>query len=480
MTQPALHELDAAELLACYHTGELSPRTVVERSLERIALFNPVINSVVLTLAERARAAAAESERRWAEGRARPLEGIPFGVKDVMDVTGTATTGGSALYVNHTADDDAEVVRRTRQAGGVLIAKEGTTEFAIGGPHNPTFGAVHNPWDLRRWSGGSSTGPAASLAARLYPLSIGSDAGGSIRMPASWCGVTGLKPTSGAVPRTGVLPLSWTTETVGPMGRSAVDVARLFGVLRGYDPRDPRSVAAPADSLADLAAGVVPETLAGLRIGVPSQFFFDLCDDDVRAGFDHVISTLVEAGASVVEVSLPSAPDAMALGYHVLFTEAASVHAGNGDRLDRCDPVMVRRLSQGVLTPAVDYLRALQFRGQLQREFATAFTGADLIAVPSTPCTAPTLDDLRVQINGESLSLYEAQSQAGMLCNLAGVPGLAFPSGFDRSGCPTSAQLIAPPHGEAVALRAAAVFQARTNHHRKVPPAVAGEVPVGS
>ncbi|BBG05466.1 MULTISPECIES: amidase [Pseudonocardia] len=463
------HECDALQLQELYRRGDLSPRDVVEDCISRIERINPEINSVLVVLVERARAAAAESERRWREGAPRPLEGVPIGVKDVADIAGVPTTGGSALYLDHIADRDAEVIRRTENAGGVVIAKDATTEFAIGGPHNPTFGAVRNPWDLTRWSGGSSTGAAASVAARMYPLAIGSDAAGSIRMPASWCGLTGLKTTTGAVPRTGVLPLSWTTETVGPIGRSATDVARFFAVLRGLDTADPRSVPTPADGLDTLASGHVPNDLEGVRIGIARDYFLEDCDSDVRQNFESAVNALRSAGALVSDVMLPLAPDAMQIGYLLLFTEAAAVHRVNADRLGRCDPVMVRRLSEGVLTSATDYIRALQYRFQLQQNFAEAFSKVDLIAVPTTPGTAPNLDDLTIQIDGVPKPMHDVQSRAGMVCNLAGVPAVAFPSGLDRAGCPTSIQLIAPPHKELDALTAVAVYQSGTEHHLRAP-----------
>jgi aspartyl-tRNA(Asn)/glutamyl-tRNA(Gln) amidotransferase subunit A len=468
MTRP-LAGLGALELLELYRNGDASPSDAAQTALEAIAALNPQINSIVLVTEERAREAARESERRWAAGEPRPLEGVPFAAKDVMDVAGLVTTVGSRLYLDRVATETAEVVRRVEAAGGVLVAKEATTEFAVGGPHNPAFGPVRNPWDLDRWSGGSSTGSGASLAARLYPLSLASDAGGSIRLPAAWSGVVGLKTTQGAIPRHGVFPLSWTTETIGPMGRSAADVRALFDVMRGFDERDPRS--------APTASPSTPADVRGLRIGIPASHFFDLCDDDVRAAYDQMLAVLVEAGARTVEIDIPSAADAHAVGYQVLFTEAAVVHAIHRDRLADYDPVTVRRIDQGLLTPATDYLRALQFRHELQLEFEHAFAGADLIAVPATPSTAPRLDDLTVSVNGERLPLYEAQSKSTMIGNLTGLPGLVFPTGLAADGCPVAAQLIAPPHREDLALLACESFQAATDHHRRLPELLTGTEP---
>ncbi|GAA4706980.1 Asp-tRNA(Asn)/Glu-tRNA(Gln) amidotransferase GatCAB subunit A [Pseudonocardia yuanmonensis] len=460
--------LDVGELLEAYRTGAISPTEVLASSRARIARYDEQLNAVVTVIGERADRAAAASARRWAQGRPRPLEGVPFGIKDVIDVHGEITTSGSKIHARRVAERTATVVRRAEAAGAVLVAKEGTTEFAIGGPHNPLNGPVRNPWDVRRWSGGSSSGSAAAIAARYYPVSIGSDAGGSIRVPSSWCGLTGLKPTCGAVPRTGVVPLSPTTETVGPLARTAVDAARLFEVIRGYDEEDPRSQ--------DYPSAVVPAldlTGSPVTIGVPDSYFFDVCDDAVGSAYDQFLDVLRRAGARTRPVSIPSAPLAQAVGYQVLFTEAAVSHAEFGDRLHDYDPVFIRRMSQGLLTSAADYLRALQFRHQLQTELGRAFADVDMIAMPSTPSTAPDLDELTVSVNGQRLPLYEAQSRSTMLGNLTGVPGLVLPTGWDPAGCPTSVQLVGPPFREGVLLGMARAFQELTDFHNTTPPLVA-------
>jgi aspartyl-tRNA(Asn)/glutamyl-tRNA(Gln) amidotransferase subunit A len=442
-----------------------TPVAAVDDALTSLKAAHATLNCTIRFLDERARVAARESERRWADGTARPLEGVPFGVKDVIDVAGVPTTHGSWNHGDAPAAASATVVRRLEEAGAIPVSKDGTTEFAVGGPHPPRFGAVRNPWDTQRWAGGSSTGSAAAVAARAVPCALGTDVGGSVRLPSAWCGLTGLKPTAGAIPRTGVFPLSWTTETVGPLARSARDVERLFAVLRGPDGEDPRSphVLPPLEA---------PEKddLRGLRIAVPGGAFTELCDDAVQAGLDRLVGELVAAGAEVVPGEVPSAGDALPIGYQVVFTEAATRHRVDADRWDTYDPVVVRRISQGIVTPAVDYLRALQFRVELQRELDAVFAGADLIVVPTCPSTAPRLPDGTVVVNGEEYPLYAAQSRSTMLGNLTGAPGLAVPTGLAPDGCPVSAQLIAAPHREATALWAARVFQERTDHHQQSPP----------
>jgi aspartyl-tRNA(Asn)/glutamyl-tRNA(Gln) amidotransferase subunit A len=458
-------ELDATELLAAYRAGGASPVEVVTGALKRAGQAHERLNCTVMVLVERALVAAEESERRWWEGTARPLEGVPFAVKDVIDVAGVPTTAGSLVHGEHPAAESAVVVRRLMAAGAIPVTKDTTTEFAVGGPHPPRFGACRNPWDTERWTGGSSTGTAATVAARVVPFGLGTDVGGSVRLPSAWCGLTGLKPTMGAVPRTGVFPLSWTVETVGPLARSARDAGLIFDVLRGPHPSDPRTVPLPPFTPPE-----EPEDLAGLRVAVPGGYFTELCDPAVRAGLDALVATLVDAGAEVVPGEIPSAAEALPSGYRIVFSEAAALHRRDADRWAEYDPVTVQRIGQGIATPAVDYLRALQFRVELQRELDVVFETADLVVVPTCPSTAPRLPDCRIVVDGVEFPLYAAQSRSTMLGNLTGVPGLAVPTGFAPDGCPVSTLLMAPPHHEAVALRAAQLFQMRTDHHLRLPP----------
>lgn len=453
---------DVGDLLAAYAAGETDPETVVANTLTALRAAHASLNCTIAFLDERAAAAAAESARRWADGVPRALEGVPFGVKDVIDVAGVPTTAGSWCHGDEPARESAEVVRRLEAAGAIPVSKDATTEFAVGGPHPPRFGPVANPWRADRWAGGSSTGSAAAVAARALPFALGTDVGGSVRLPAAWCGLTGLKPTAGAVSRAGVFPLSWTAETAGPIARSAADAARVFAQLVGADPRDPRQDARPDDTRGR-------HDLRGLRIAMPGGALTELCDAEVRDGVDALVAVLVDAGAEVVAAEIPGAADALAIGYEIVFTEAATLHRLDRDRWDHYDPVVVRRISQGITTPAVDYLRAMQFRAELQRELGDVFARADLVVVPTCPSTAPRLEDGTVVVDGVPYPLYAAQSRSTMLANLTGVPGLAVPTGFAADGCPVSAQILAPPHSEATALLAAQVFQERTPHHRRRP-----------
>ncbi|WP_226379137.1 amidase [Pseudonocardia sp. KRD291] len=458
-------ELDATGLLRAYGSGRVRPGDVVAAALLRLQRAHAELNCTITLLADRATRAAAESDRRWAEGTARPLEGVPFTVKDVIDVAGVPTTAGSLRRGHTPAARSATVVARLEDAGAIAIAKDATTEFAVGGPHPRLTGACRNPWDPRRWAGGSSTGTAAAVASRVVPFGVGTDVGGSVRLPSAWCGLTGLKPTAGTVPRTGVEPLSWTTETVGPLTRSARDTALLLSLLRGPDGTDAR-----IGELAPFTEPAVPADLAGLRVAVPGGYLTELCDGAVRDGLAALVDELVRGGAQVVPGEIPSAAHALPIGYQLVFAEAAALHRFDAGGWDEYDPVTVRRISQGITTPATDLLRALQFRVELQAELDTVFAGADLVVVPTTPSTAPVLPDCTVRVDGVEHPLYAAQSRSTMLGNLTGAPGLALPTGFGPDGCPVSAQLIAPPHHEALALAVAAWFQQRSDHHLRTPP----------
>jgi aspartyl-tRNA(Asn)/glutamyl-tRNA(Gln) amidotransferase subunit A len=459
------HELDATDLLAAYRSGAARPSDVVDTALARLAAAHEILNCTITVLDDLARTRAAESDRRWADGTARPLEGVPFTVKDVIDVAGVPTTCASYRRGDTAAAESATVVARLEAAGAIPIAKDATTEFAVGGPHPRRFGACRNAWDPERWAGGSSTGTAAAVAARVVPFGIGTDVGGSVRLPSAWSGLTGLKPTAGTIPRTGVEPLSWTTETVGPIARSARDVALLLAIVRGPDGTDVR-----IGELPPFAPPGVPSDLSGLRVAVPGGYLTGLCDDAVAGGVAALVAELEQGGATVVPGEVPSAAAALPIGYQLVFAEAASVHRHDADHWDDYDPVTVRRISQGITTPAADLLRALQFRVELQSELDTLFDGADLAVVPTTPATAPRLPDCTVNVNGQESPLYAAQSRSTMLGNLTGAPGLAVPTGVAPDGCPTSAQLITPPHREGVALAVAAWFQQRTAHHLRMPP----------
>jgi aspartyl-tRNA(Asn)/glutamyl-tRNA(Gln) amidotransferase subunit A len=445
-----IHVRSAAALLTAYARGELSPVDVLEHTLDRIARVDGALGSVHRLCADTARAAAAESARRWRRDEARPLEGIPFGVKDIVATADIRTTGGSVRY-DHVPQRSATAVQRILDAGGVLVAKLSTPELAFGDAR--AGHEVTNPWSADHWCGGSSSGPAVALAARLVPVAVGTDTGGSIRVPSSYCGVTGLKPTQGRVPRDGVLPVSWTLDHTGPMARTAEDVARLLAVMGGTR-----------------VAGSLDADLHGVRIGVPRQWFLDGCADDVLAAHDATLRVLERAGAEVLEVDLPHAHLAGTIAWVVTVAEFASFHDVGPDELADFTPAAAERLVGGSVLSASDYLRALRARTLVQHDFELAWEHVDVIASPATPTPAvrlrPELDPVFTQ--GDRAWL-ESIARNLLVHNVTGMPALVMPSGWSADGLPLGVQIAAPPLAEARCLRLALAHQAATDHHLRVP-----------
>jgi aspartyl-tRNA(Asn)/glutamyl-tRNA(Gln) amidotransferase subunit A len=301
------------------------------------------------------------------------------------------------------------------------------------------------------------------------PLAVGTDTGGSIRIPASFCGVSGLKATYGRVPRHGVMPLSWTLDHAGPMARSAADCALMLGVMAGHDRRDPTSLEAPVDDyLASLRGD-----LAGVRVGVPTDWFFAVCDPQVEAAAREAIAVLADAGAEIVEVALPHAHLSEAISWTIIYAEAASLHEITFDRLDEYDTRFAERLVNSQFVTAPDYLRALRARNLVQRDFEAAFEAVDAIVAPGSPVVAPPLDTMLAELGDERVPWLDVCARGTMPYNVTGMPALSIPSGLDDRGLPVGISIAARPLDEATCLRVGHAFQLRTDHHTRVPPLVA-------
>jgi len=444
----------ASEILAGYHKGEFSPREIVSRTLERIAAVNPVINAHWHTTSDAAIDAATQSTERWRAGAPRPLEGIPVGVKDVIDVAGHPCTGGSSIYLGRRAQTDATVVARLRAAGAIVVTKDATTEFGIGGPLNPSFGPTRNPWNLQHWTGGSSCGAAAGLAAGTIPLAVGTDAGGSVRMPAAWSGVVGLKPTMGRVSRRGVMPCSWHAEVVGPMARTVSDASRLLNIIAGFDPHDPRTVPAdyePTHSAVDVRS---------LRIGIAPEWWESLVDSATARAVADATDIFRDAGAQIIPLTgLPPARELHDLSYEIVFAEASWVHESHANHHDSMDPVTVRRLGTGRGVAAAAYFELLQRRADAQRRTYAALDPVDVLLTPTTVTTAPRLDQLELTIDNETVPLHHGYALLTAHANLTGFPALAVPAGLTTAGMPLSIQFTARPWNENACCRAGHAFE---------------------
>jgi aspartyl-tRNA(Asn)/glutamyl-tRNA(Gln) amidotransferase subunit A len=457
-----LADLTVAELLDAYRRGTASPAEALESCLARIQRLDPAVGAVLTLPVERARRQAQVATRRWVAGTARPLEGVPYGLKDLIASAGVRTTGGSPSYADHVPATSAVVAERLEGAGAVLVAKLQTSEFGTG-----SSAATSNPWDLARYPGGSSSGPAAALAARELPLAIGSDTGGSIAIPAALCGVVGLKPTFGRVPTAGAMPLSWTLDHVGPMARTAADIARVLPVIAGHDPRDPTSATRPVDDYGvGLGAG-----LDGVRVGVPADWFFDVCDPEIEQATRRAIELLAEQGARLVDVSFPMTAhiNPHTIELLVVYAEAASLHETEAQRRSGFGPEFQQFLRRAQQVPAGDYLKALRARHLFQLDFQRAFERVDVVVVPAAVSVAPRHDHMVATIGDRELPLIDVTSRAVAIMNMTGVPSLTMPAGFDRQGLPIGVQVVARPFAEATCLRVADAFQQLTAHHRAAP-----------
>ncbi len=462
-TVSGISEAGVGDLLSAYAHGVLDPVAVLEALTGSIAA-SQTGSEAVLRLVPGAMEAAKESAIRWASRTQRPLEGIPFGVKDIIDVAGTEVTSGSHFTGHRIAPADAHVVARLKAAGAIPFAMTATSEFACGGPHNPRFGAVTNPWDATRWTGGSSTGSGAALAARLMPLALGTDTGGSIRVPSCWCGTTGLKPTREKVSRHGVAALSWTLDHIGPMARSAQDIARVL----------PFMTAAPDLQLAkDCAALFADLDISGLRIGVATGWFTENVDYTILANWKAALETLENLGCTLVDLPAIDVGPFHEAGWVVLQSELAALHADRADRSDLMDPGMLGRLRNGMAFSARDYARALQARVTAQDHFLCAMDNVDLIITPGIGGEAGSLETLTVDVNGAPISFQNVISRNTMIFDFTGFPALMLPTGLGGAGLPTGMQIVGRPHTEALCLLVGAAFQAATAHHRLVPPGIA-------
>jgi aspartyl-tRNA(Asn)/glutamyl-tRNA(Gln) amidotransferase subunit A len=466
-----LADLSIAELLHEFRSRRASPSEALESCLGRIERLDGRVNAVLTWLVERATTQARESTERWMTGEARPLEGVPYGLKDIIATAGVRSTGGSALYKDNVPAESATLAQRLDAAGAVLIAKLYTFEFAAGS--NAT---TSNPWDLDRWACGSSSGPGAAVAAREMPLSVGTDTGGSIIGPAAFCGIVGVKPTFGRVPRTGIMPLCWTLDHAGPMTHSALDAALALGVMAGYDPKDPSSGRRPVDDY----VGGIDANIKGVRIGLPTDWFYDICDPEVEAACKQAAHVLQDLGATVREVAMPATkvvhPHAIELT--IIYAELASNHEINLERLDEYGPEFQKLFIRSQFTGADDYLRALRARHLLQLDFQNAFETVDALIVPGMLCTAPRHDHLVAKIGDTEYPLLDVASRPTAIMDEVGVPTVCFPVGFDSIQLPIGAQVAARPYDEALCFRLAHAYQQVTDFHKAVPPIVRDDAAV--
>ncbi len=487
-----LVNLTLTEAAAALRRGDISSRQLTQAFLERIQRLETLLHAFITLTPDLALAQAEAADRQWSAWRKDattpppPLLGIPMAVKDVLCVAGVRCTCGSRILENFVPPFHATAVERLLQAGMVILGKTNTDEFAMGSStENSAYGVTHNPWNLERVPGGSSGGSAAAVAARLAPVALGTDTGGSVRQPASFCGLTGLKPTYGRVSRYGLVAYGSSLDVVGVLGRTAADVALVFTHMAGYDPRDATSLDLPVPPIT-----LEPITnLKGVRIGVPQEYFIPGMQPQVEAAVHRAISVFQDLGAEPRPLSLPHTGYALPVYYLIAPAEASANLARYdgiryGPRLtgetmwdvylctrgEKFGAEVKRRIMLGTYALSAGYYdayygKAQKVRTLIKGDFERAFEQVDVIAAPVAPTTA-----FKIGEHGDDpLSMY-LEDVFTLPANLAGVPGLAFAVGFDDQGLPIGMQLMGLPFKEALLLRLAHAYQQATDWHTASPP----------
>ncbi len=486
-----LTDLTLLEAAAALREGDVSSRALTQACLQAIEARNPRLHAFLAVTADLALEQADRADRRLAEWRrapddaVSPVLGLPIAVKDVLCLEGVPTTCGSKILEGFRPPYTATSVRRLIEGGAVILGKTNTDEFAMGSStENSAYGPTHNPWDLDRVPGGSSGGSAAAVAARLCYAALGTDTGGSVRQPAAFCGVTGLKTSYGRVSRYGLIAYGSSLDTVGALATSAADLAPLFSAIAGHDPLDSTSMPSPVPEV-----GIETANVRGMRLGVPQEYFIAGMQSEVEAAVRAALDVFRDLGAEIVEIHLPHTDLALPVYYLIAPAEASANLArydgvrfgprlGQGELLESYFATrgalfgaeVKRRIMLGTYALSAGYYDA--YYGQAQKvrtlikgDFEAAFETVDLIACPVTPTTA-----FPIGAHGDDpLSMY-LEDVFTLPANLAGVPGITFPVGFDQEGLPIAMQLNAPHLGEPQLLQAAHAFQGATAWHKERPP----------
>jgi aspartyl-tRNA(Asn)/glutamyl-tRNA(Gln) amidotransferase subunit A len=439
--------LSIAEMGRALRDGSVTSEQLTNDALARVAAGDPGLHAFVLLTRDRALADARRSDSELKANIDRgPFHGIPYALKDIYDTGGIRTTCHSKLRVNNVPAADSEVAAKITEAGGVLLGKLATHEFAIGGPSfDLPFPPARNPWNVDHVTGGSSSGSATAIAARMVRMAMGSDTGGSIRGPAAWCGLAGIKPTYGRVSRRGVFPLSWTLDHCGPLSRSVEDSAITLGILAGYDPADPASADVPVSNyVRDLDKGV-----SDLRIGIPRAFFQNASavTPDVLAGIDRTADQLRAAGATVEDIALPDYALFAAAGRVIMMAEAYAIHEADlRTRLLDYGEITANRFVLGAAITAADYINALRARRELTDAVNAVLSRYDVLLTASALCTAPRFD-------APVDALSSASPMQTVPFNVTGHPAMSVPIGLASDGLPIGVQIVGRPFDEAMVFR---------------------------
>ncbi len=460
-----LTQLPLREVAKLVRARQVSPVEVTQACLDRAAATEDRLHAFSILLGDSAMREAKQAESEIAAGNWKgELHGIPVGIKELYDVAGVPTTSSSRVRENWVARTDSASVAQLRAAGAVILGKTHTHEFAYG-IATPTS---RNPWDTGRIPGGSSGGSGASVAAGSTYMSLGSDTGGSIRIPAALCGTVGLKPTFGRCSRAGVTSLAWGLDHVGPLTRTVADAAVCLNVMAGYDPRDPGSVDVPAEDY----TAALGQDVKGMRIGVPRNYYFENVDPEVEAAVRAAIEQLATAGAVLSEVEIPYAEQIMAVEFAICLPEASEYHRTMlRSNPDLYTPDVRAFLEAGEFVPATRYVQALRVRNLMQQAWARMFEGIDVLIAPATAAPATQIGQEAIDWGkGEPEPVTPAFVRLSAPANVMGLPSIATPCGFTGDGLPIGFQAIARPFAEAMSIRVCDAWQRMTDWHLRHPP----------
>ena len=472
MERNELPFLSATALAELLRRREVSPVEATVAYLARIEQVDPALNSYITVTADRAMAEARQAEAEIAAGNYRgPLHGVPVAVKDQFCTDGVLTTGGSSILSEYVPDYDATVMSKLKDAGAVLLGKLNMSEFAMGDAFHHPYGRPRNPWDLTRNPGTSSSGSGAATAAFLCATSLGEDTAGSIRGPAAFCGLVGIRPTWGLVSRYGMLASTWSMDAAGPISRTVRDCAATLGAIAGYDPNDRYTRNAPVpDYLDGLDAGI-----RGLRVGVLSdRVSADGVEPDVRDAVTRAVGQLGELGAEVEEISIPLVAQSAAISTTLIYVDATAVHRrGLEDYPEKYDHNNRVRLLTGALIPAQAHHKANRLRQMLREQILDALSRVDVLALPASSVQAtpiPTEPGLSRNGKEEFLAMLGGRRSYTSPFNVAGVPALSINCGFTSDGLPVGLQLVGRPYDEPTVFRAAYAYEQATDWHTRRPP----------
>lgn len=450
-----LCSLAIAEVCNLLRDRKISPVELTQICLERIERLNPKLNAFITVTSDSALDEARKAETEIQKGRWRgPLHGVPVALKDLFDTQGIRTTAGSGLFKDRIPDEDSEVVRRLKTTGAVLLGKLNMHEFAYGASSMISFfGPVRNPWSHEHIAGGSSSGSAVAVAAGLCYGALGSDTGGSIRLPSAYCGAVGLKPTYGRVSTRGVIPLSWSFDHAGPITRRVADAAIMLQAIAGYDPKDPASIDVPVPNY-----GTVLHETRPLRVGLPRAYFYEKLDPEIESAITAAVSLIGKLAASIQDIELRADNDTT-----VLRAEAYAYHCENIKKNpDLYQADTLRRIRSGEEISTSEYIRARRHMDEYRRDALRVFESVDLLITPTSPVPPATITELLVDTNTlrskEILMLRNTRT-----FNALGLPTISVPCGFGKTGLPIGMQITGAPWDEASVLRLAQAYEQQTN-----------------